>query len=115
MHREIPENVDIMLEKPEVHAHGIIVVDLTEVARANQFVNLTNGAGVNKGVIDVEHQVALVRLIDQLLGFGNRCVIGFSTQRCLPARSASMPILKWVDTGVAIATASIAVSLSISR
>ena len=115
VHGQVPEHVDVVLEQPEVHADRVVVVDVAELAVVDELAHLADRAGVDERVIDHEHQAAARRLRRSAAAPARRsAVIGFSTNTCLPACSACSARSKWLDTGVAIATASTRGSFSTS-
>ncbi len=65
---QIPEHVDILLKQPEVDADGIVVVEVSQLAAADQLADLLHGAGINKGVVNHQHELAAGRLVDQPAG-----------------------------------------------
>ena len=67
VHREIPHDADVMLEEPEIHADGIVVVDFSEAAR-DQFMHLADSARVQERMIDSQHEAAARGLIDEAHG-----------------------------------------------
>jgi len=58
MRSEIPENIEIRLKQTQIDAHGIIKIDVTKLARLNDFLDLPYSAGVDEGVVD--HQNLLL-------------------------------------------------------
>ena len=67
--RQVPQDVDVLLEQTEIDADGIVVVDLAELARLGELFHLANRAGVDEGVAHHQHEVAGLRLVDQTAGF----------------------------------------------
>ncbi len=61
---EIPHDADVMLEKPEIHANGIVVVDLSEAA-AHKFTHLADCACVQERMVDRQHEAAARGLVDK--------------------------------------------------
>ena len=55
----------------------------------DELAHLPDGAGIDEGVVDHQHQVAPVGLVDQPPACSEVAVIGFSTSTCLPAFSAA--------------------------
>ena len=62
VHGEVGDHVDVALEQAEVHADRVVVVDAPEIAALDDFAHLAHGARVYEGVVDEQHQVALLRL-----------------------------------------------------
>ena len=65
--RKIPENVDIVLEKPQVDASGIVVVELSQSSFVKQLADLLHRAGEEEGVIHHDLEILLSREVDQFL------------------------------------------------
>jgi hypothetical protein len=69
----------------------VVVVDLAEISALRQLANLAHRIRVDEGVVDHQHEAALLGLVDeaQRLFLRSRSS-AFSTSTCLPARSAAM-------------------------
>src|SRR5207253_10922913 len=52
---EVPEDVDVTLEQPQVESGGVAVVDVPQVARLHQAPELPDGGVVDEGVAGHEH------------------------------------------------------------
>ena len=74
--RQVPDDVDVLLEQPQVDAGRVVIDDVPEFALADQFLDLAHRPGVNEGVVDEQHLLFLLGQLDQLLGlldrFGHR-------------------------------------------
>ena len=57
MRRQVPNNIDVVLEQAKVYAYGIEVVKLSQFASIDYFLHPTYGSGVNKGVVDHQNKV----------------------------------------------------------
>ena len=62
VHGEIGDHVHVALEQAEVHADRVVVVDASEVAALDDVAHLAHRAGVDKGVVDEQREIALVPL-----------------------------------------------------
>ena len=111
---EVPDDADIVLEQAEIHADRVVIVDVAE-AGLDEFAHLANGAACGRrcgrrpapdAASPPRRPGARPLRVDD--------AIGFSTKTCLPAISAFIARRKCDETGVAIATASIAGSRRIS-
>ena len=67
---QIPDDVYVVLEQPEIDPHRVIVEELAERAVVNQLADLANCAGKQEGMIHHDPQVLLVRQFDQFLRLG---------------------------------------------
>ncbi len=65
VHREIPDHVHVVLEQAEIHPGAVVVVDLAEIAGADDVPDLLDRAGVDEGVIHHQGQVAARGFLDQ--------------------------------------------------
>ncbi len=68
MRRQIPNDVDIVLKQTEVDAYGIEIIDVADIAVIQILFDQPHGAGVNKGVIQHQHQLFLIRQFHQFFG-----------------------------------------------
>ncbi len=68
--RKVPDDVDVVLEDAEVHAHGVEVVELPEFAPVDQLLHLPDRARVDEGVVDHQDEAVLLGQGDQLLALG---------------------------------------------
>src|SRR5262249_42633675 len=48
---QVPENVDVLLEQPQVDADAVDVVDLAQLAGGDQLFHLADGGAVEEGVV----------------------------------------------------------------
>ena len=67
MRSEIPQHVDIVLEKSQIDAGGIVVIELAQSSFAEQLRDLSHRAGKQEGVVHHDLQVFPHGEIDQLL------------------------------------------------
>ena len=65
VHREVPDHVHVVLEQAEIHPRAVVVVDVAEIAGADDLADLLDRAGVDEGVVDHQGQVAARRFFDQ--------------------------------------------------
>lgn len=77
MRSEIPENVDVMLEQPQVDAGGIVVIQPSQSSLSEQLGNFSYRAGKEEGVIHHDPEVFLDGQIDELLTLRNVAGEGF--------------------------------------
>jgi hypothetical protein len=94
-----------VLEQAQVHADGVVVVDLPQLAAAHQVADAPDGARIEEGVVDEEDEAAALRLRHQAEGLLGRGGQGLRGQDVFARSRALSAISKCVDTGVATATA----------
>ena len=110
MRAEVPDDAHVGLVQPEVHAARRDEVDLAELAGIDQLADRDDRRAVEERVARHQHEPALARRgAISSTHSADEAASGFSTKTCLPASSAAAASGKWVETGVAIATASIVV------
>src|SRR5882724_5183029 len=80
MNCQVPKDIHIMLEQPQIDAHRIVVVNLTQHACRYQFLDLSHGACVNECVIHHQHPLAASSLFDQLNRLLRACCEGLFNQ-----------------------------------
>ena len=68
--RQVPDDIDVVLEESEIDARGIVIEDLSEDALIDHLADFAHGTGEQEGVIDHDLQLFAGRQIDQLGGFG---------------------------------------------
>ena len=95
MRRKVPDDVYIVLKKPEIHAHRVEIIDLAQTAGRDDLLHLAHGTGVDKRVIDKELKSLFCRP-DSISSSASATltVIGFSIKQCLPASSGAFRDLK---------------------
>jgi hypothetical protein len=67
MHREIPQHADVRLEEAEVHARGIVIVQIAKLAVADHLANARDRTRIDKGVIDQENAIPRAGFVRKLL------------------------------------------------
>ena len=70
--RQVPDDVDVVLEQAQVDARGIVIEELAEDALVDHLADLADGAGEEEGVIDHDLQILGGGQIDQLRGLAPR-------------------------------------------
>ncbi len=65
MNREVPKDIDILLEQAEIDTDGVIVVNISERAFVHKALNLLDRTSVDEGVIDDDLQPALLSFVEQ--------------------------------------------------
>ena len=65
MHGQIPDDADVVLEKPEIHSHRVVVVDVAEVTAVHDLTDFPDRARVDERVIDHQHPAAPLRKVHQ--------------------------------------------------
>ena len=63
--RQIPDHVDVMLEKTQVHTQGIVVVEISQFSFVDQVLDLPHRTREQKGVVDHNLQVLAICKFDQ--------------------------------------------------
>src|ERR1700687_1790934 len=69
---EIPGDVDVATEQPEIRAHRADVEDIAELTAVDQLADLNNRRAVLESVSRHQSEIALARHLDQLLGLLGR-------------------------------------------
>ncbi len=64
--REVPEDVDVVLEQAEVHAGRVVVVQLAQGAVVDHLLHAADGAGEQKGVVHHDLEVLALGEFDEL-------------------------------------------------
>jgi hypothetical protein len=72
VHGEIPDDVDVVLEQAEVHARGVVVVHLAQIARLDERSHRAHGRRVDERVIDEDHASMGLGQAPELGGFVGR-------------------------------------------
>ena len=70
MDGQIPDDVHVALEQPEVHARRVVIVEVAEGPIRDQLADFAHGRRVDKRVIDHQDEIAPRRLLNQDLGLG---------------------------------------------
>ena len=65
VHRKVPKNVDIVLEKAEVDPSGIVIVELSQASFIEQLPDFLHGAREEEGVVHHDLEILLTPEIDQ--------------------------------------------------
>ena len=65
--RQIPKHVDVVLEEAKIDARRVIVVEVPQRALVDQLRNSLNRTGEQKGMVNHDLEVLLLREIDQFL------------------------------------------------
>ena len=110
--RQIPDHVNVVLEQAQVHAGGIVVVEIAQVPSSiNWWICLT--APVNRNV----WSTMIFRFLRSASSINSSaCAVvqvnGFSTKTCLPFSRAALASSKWVQTGVTTAMTSMSGDVS---
>ncbi len=68
MHGKVRDHIYISLEETKIHAGRVVIERLAEIAALNQVTHLLDWTSVDEGVIDVQHEAALVGFLYQLAG-----------------------------------------------
>src|SRR5207248_884762 len=69
---QVPEDIDVVLEQPEVDAHAVDIVEVAQLSGVNQRLDLADGGAVDEGVVDHQGQVLAVGQVDQVHGLTQR-------------------------------------------
>ncbi len=69
MDRQIPNDIDIMLEQAEIDSDRIVVIQIAQIAVIDELANLANGAGIDEGVIDMQNEIPHLGRRNQCFGF----------------------------------------------
>ena len=72
MGREVPDDVDVMLEQAEIHSRRVEVIERSQRAAVDELTDLPDGAVEHERVIDHELEVFPLCQLDQLLGLLRR-------------------------------------------
>src|SRR5580700_6672212 len=72
MRRQVPNDIDVVLEEAEIYARGIVIVKLAEGAIVDELTDALDGPGEEKGVIHHDLQVLAFRELDEFFGLGGR-------------------------------------------
>ncbi|MEX0676131.1 MAG: hypothetical protein WD063_03600 [Pirellulales bacterium] len=72
MRRQIPNDVHIVLEKPQVNPYAIDKIQLSQLAAVDDLLHFLDRGRIDEGVIDHEHALHLARSSDHLLGVRRR-------------------------------------------
>ena len=57
MRSEVPDDIDIMLKQPQIHAQCIVVVQIAQFPFVDKFLDLPHRAGKQKGVVYHDLQI----------------------------------------------------------
>ena len=68
---EVPNNVHVVLEKPQIHTHGIEIIDLAKATGGDDLLHLADSTRIDECMIDKDRQPFLFCQVDQLVGLGN--------------------------------------------
>lgn len=71
MHREVPDNADIVLEEPQIDPDRVVIIHVAQAA-FDEFAHLADGAGVDEGMIHGQHEASARRFFDHPCGFLRR-------------------------------------------
>ena len=66
--RQVPDDVDVVLEKAQIDPHGVVIVELPERTVIDHLPDTPHGAGKEEGVIHHDLEVLLLSQLNQLLG-----------------------------------------------
>ena len=91
---KIPQHVHVMLEETQVHAGGVIVVELAQRIVIHKLADLFHGAGEQEGVIHHDLKILLLRQIDQLLSLSGCRREGLLHENVLPIVKRALGQLK---------------------
>ena len=69
---QVPQHVDVALKQAQVNPDAVNVVQLAELPRVNDLLDLLDGGAVHIGVVDHQDQAAGCGQIDQRLGVRSR-------------------------------------------
>ena len=104
---QAPERVLVGAQLAEVEAVGIQVVQVAELARVGDLLEVLHARVVLEQVPDHQHAAGVARAAATARWASSTdCASGFSTRQCLPASRARAASAEWVGTGVATTTAS---------
>ena len=67
MRRKIPKNVDVVLEKTQVDASRIVVIELSQCSFLEQLADFLDCAGEQKGMVHHDREILLPGEVDQFL------------------------------------------------
>jgi hypothetical protein len=70
--RQVPQDIDVWLEEPEVYAHRVVVANASQLSGSDDLRNMLNGAREKEGVIDHQRDAATGGERYQLLPLGYR-------------------------------------------
>src|SRR5690242_20500084 len=56
---EVPDHINVRLEKPEIDPRRVVVVDVSNFAAGDELSNLLHGPRVDKGMVDHESESTL--------------------------------------------------------
>ncbi len=70
--RQVPDDVDVVLEEPQVDPDRVVEEELAQLARVDDLLDLLDGAGEEEGVVDHDPEVLLGGEVDELPGLGAR-------------------------------------------
>jgi hypothetical protein len=82
--REIPDDVHVVLKQAEVHAHGIVVIQLAQLARRHERRDLAHGPRIHERVVDHQHEPPPLGLLDEPPALLARQGERFLNQHVLP-------------------------------
>ena len=106
MSREVPDHVDVVLEEPEVDPHTVHVVELAQFAGVEDLLDAAHDVAEQIGMVDHQHTTVPGGQLDQCPSLGDARCQGLLDQDMQPSVQTASASGKWVETGVAIATAS---------
>ncbi len=58
MDREVPDNVDVVLEETEIDAHRVVVIDVAQLSGDDDLAHLAHRGRVNERVVHQQHEVS---------------------------------------------------------
>src|SRR5262249_2713833 len=71
MRRQIPQNINVVLEEAKVDPDRVEVVQIAQLADVDDLLHPTHRSSVNERVIDHQHEAALLSEPDQLLALSH--------------------------------------------
>src|SRR5712692_2008432 len=69
---QVPQDIEVVLKQPQIDAHGIVIVDVAQLTRINQFPYEAHGTRVNKRMVHHENPSLPLGQIDKLLSLRHR-------------------------------------------
>ena len=83
--RQVPDDIHVVLEQPEVHASGVVVVQLPSVPSSISWRIFLHRSGKQERVVDHDLQISFAPPVRSILrACAAFAVNGFSTNTCLP-------------------------------
>src|SRR4029077_9291677 len=90
MRRQIPRDINVLLEQSQIETPAIDIADLTQISGLNDLGNLLHWRRVEKSVIEHQNQAVAIGDFDQFLALGGRRGHRFFNERMLTCKESCL-------------------------